>query len=126
MPKRVLVVDDSVVIRQVVRADLSQRGYAVDEAAGGRSALEKARQTQFDLIVTDQNMPGMDGLTLVKALRELPGYEKTPVLVLTTETSNEMKAAFRSAGATGWMSKPYAPERMTPALAKMLPDGPGL
>jgi two-component system chemotaxis response regulator CheY len=124
MPRQVLVVDDSVVIRQVVRADLSQRGYAVDEAAGGRSALEKARQVHYDLIVTDQNMPGMDGLALVKTLRELPGYEETPVLVLTTETSTEMKSAFRSAGATGWMSKPYSPERMTPALAKMLPDGP--
>ncbi len=124
MPKQVLVVDDSVVIRQVVRADLTQRGYEVDEAAGGRSAMEKVRQVCYDLIVTDQNMPGMDGLTLVKTLREMPGYEKTPVLVLTTETSTEMKAAFRNAGATGWMSKPYSPERMTPALAKMVPDGP--
>lgn len=124
MAKCVLVVDDSVVIRQVVRADLTQRGYAVDEAAGGRSAMEKVRQVRYDLIVTDQNMPGMDGLTLVKTLRDMPGYEKTPVLVLTTETSSEMKTAFRNAGATGWMSKPYSPERMTPALAKMVPDGP--
>jgi two-component system chemotaxis response regulator CheY len=108
----------------VVRADLTQRGYAVDEAAGGRSAMEKVRQVRYDLIVTDQNMPGMDGLTLVKTLRDMPGYEKTPVLVLTTETSSEMKTAFRNAGATGWMSKPYSPERMTPALAKMVPDGP--
>lgn len=124
MAKQVLVVDDSVVIRQVVRADLTQRGYEVDEAAGGRSAMEKVRQVKYDLIVTDQNMPGMDGLTLVKTLREMPGYETTPVLVLTTETSSEMKTAFRNAGATGWMSKPYSPERMTPALAKMVPDGP--
>lgn len=124
MAKRILVVDDSVVIRQVVRSDLSQRGYEVDEAAGGRSAMEKARNVQFDMVVTDQNMPGMDGLTFVQALREIPSYANTPVLVLTTETSSEMKTAFRQAGASGWMSKPYSPDRMTPALAKMLPDGP--
>ena len=124
MAKHILVVDDSVVIRQVVRADLSQRGYVVDEAAGGRSALENVRQTQYDMVVTDQNMPGMDGLTFVQALREMPSYAQTPVLVLTTETSNEMKSAFRQAGASGWMSKPYSPERMTPALERMLPGAP--
>ncbi len=123
MAKQVLVVDDSLVIRQMLRADLSNRGYEVDDASGGRSALEKLRQKQYDMVVSDQNMPGMDGLTMVKALRELPQYARTPVLVLTTETSDEMKAAFRAAGATGWMSKPYDPDRMTSALAKLMPDG---
>ncbi len=123
MAKCVLVVDDSLVIRQMLRADLTQRGYEVDEASGGRSALEKLRQRQFDMVVSDQNMPGMDGLTMVKALREIPEYARTPVLVLTTETSDEMKAAFRAAGATGWMSKPYDPERMSGALAKLMPGG---
>jgi two-component system chemotaxis response regulator CheY len=123
MPKHVLIVDDSMVMRQMLTADLSQRGYIVDEASGGRGALEKVRQRNYDLVVTDQNMPGMDGLTLVKNLRTIPGFEKTPVLVLTTETSDEMKSAFRQAGASAWMSKPFVPERMTAALAKMLPDG---
>ncbi|MBI3524521.1 MAG: response regulator [Betaproteobacteria bacterium] len=119
---RALVVDDSQVIRAMLVADLGQRGLAVDEASGGRSALEKARAKRYDIIVTDQNMPGMEGLDLVKSLRGMPGYEKTPILVLTTETSDEMKTKFRQAGASGWMSKPYSPERMTNALAKILPD----
>lgn len=123
MAKCVLVVDDSLVIRQMLRADLELRGYAVDDASGGRSALEKLRNKSYDLIVSDQNMPGMDGLTLVKALRELPEYARTPVLVLTTETSDAMKSAFRAAGASGWMSKPYDPDRMTAALAKFMPGG---
>ena len=122
MGKEILVVDDSSVIRQVLLADLSRRGHSVDEAAGGRSALDKARQKNYDLIVTDQNMPGMEGLALVKSLRELESYARVPILVLTTETSEEMKARFRAAGASGWMSKPFSPERMTAALAKFLPD----
>lgn len=123
MPKHVLIVDDSLVMRQMLIADLSHRGYVVDEASGGRGALEKARQHSYDLIVTDQNMPGMDGLSLVRGLRAMPGFERTPILVLTTETSDEMKAAFRQAGASGWMSKPFSPERMTAALTKMMPHG---
>lgn len=122
MQKQILVVDDSQVIRAMLVADLTRRGLLVDEASGGRSGLEKARNKQYDLVVTDQNMPGMEGLALVKSLRELAGYEKTPILVLTTETADEMKTKFRQAGASGWMSKPYAPEKMTAALAKLLPD----
>jgi two-component system chemotaxis response regulator CheY len=121
MPKQILVVDDSQVIRAMLIADLSQRGHEVDDASGGRSGLERARKKQYDLVVTDQNMPGMDGLAMVKGLREIAGYEKTPILVLTTETSDEMKASFRQVGASGWMSKPYSPDRMTAALAKLLP-----
>jgi two-component system chemotaxis response regulator CheY len=122
MPKHVLIVDDSLVMRQMLTADLSSRGFIVDEASAGRGALEKARQHHYDLVVTDQNMPGMDGLNLVRGLRAMPGFERTPILVLTTETSEEMKAAFRQAGASGWMSKPFSPERMSAALAKLLPD----
>lgn len=120
--KQILVVDDSVAMRTLLRADLGGRGFYVDDASGGRGALEKARQKLYDLVVTDLNMPGLDGLGLVKALRELDGYAKTPILVLTTETSAETKVHLREAGASGWMSKPYAPERMTAALAKFFPD----
>jgi two-component system chemotaxis response regulator CheY len=122
MPKKVLVVDDSQVMRAMLVDDLSRRGYTVDAATGGRSGIERARNSQYDLIVTDQNMPGMDGLEMVKIIRQMDGYKKTPILVLTTESSDELKAQFRSAGATGWMVKPYAPDRMTNALAKVLPD----
>lgn len=121
MPKRILIVDDSVAIRTVVATDLKQRGYEIDDAAGGRSALDKARNLQYDMVVTDLNMPGLDGLGLVKALRQLAGYAQTPIMVLTTETSDEMKATLREAGASGWMSKPYTSERMTAALTRMLP-----
>lgn len=122
MSKKILVVDDSDVIRKMLYVDLTGRGYSVEQASGGRGALEKARQVQFDLIVTDQNMPGMDGLTFVKTLREWDTYAKTPIVVLTTETSDEMKAKFREAGANGWMSKPFSSERMTGALSKLLPS----
>lgn len=124
MPKKILVVDDSPSIRSLLSVYLTGQGYAVDEASGGRSALEKARQNTYALIVTDQNMPGMEGLDLVQNLREMPGYQKIPILVLTTETADEMKASFKAAGASAWMSKPFAPERMAAALAKLLPDGP--
>jgi two-component system chemotaxis response regulator CheY len=120
MTKQALIVDDSQTMREMVIICLETLGLDVDEASGGRSGLEKAKSKQFDIIVTDQNMPGMDGLDLVRSLRLLPAYAKTPILVLTTETSDEMKAAFRAAGATGWMSKPFSPERMTAAITKML------
>jgi two-component system chemotaxis response regulator CheY len=122
MAKKVLIVDDSQVMRAMLVDDLGRRGYIVDAATGGRSGIEKARNSQYDLVVTDQNMPGMEGLEMVKTLRQMDGYSKIPILVLTTESSEELKAKFRSAGATGWMVKPYSPDRMTNALAKVLPD----
>ena len=120
MVKQILVVDDSPSIRAVLTVYFSGKGFEVDDASGGRSALEKARHKNYDLIVTDQNMPGMEGLSLVKSLRELSSCHTTPILVLTTETADEMKTAFRAAGASGWMSKPFSPERMDAALAKLL------
>ena len=121
MAKQILVVDDSPSIRSLLKVYFTERGFMVDESSGGRSGLEKARQKNYDLIVTDQNMPGMEGLSLVKSLRELPACKKTPILVLTTETADELKASFKEAGASGWMSKPFSPERMDAALAKLLP-----
>lgn len=122
MTRKILVADDSTVIRSMLKADLGAQGFEVDTAPGGRAALEKARAMQFDMIVTDQNMPGMTGIQLVKALRLLPEYQKTPIVVLTTESSDEIKAAFRAAGANGWMNKPYSTERMMAAVAKLLPN----
>lgn len=120
MSKKALVVDDSQSMRALVTMCLKSHDLEVDEASGGRSGLEKARAKQYDFVVTDQNMPGMEGLDLVKSLRAMPGYASTPILVLTTETSEEMKLAFKKAGASGWMSKPFSPERMSTAVSKLL------
>lgn len=120
MTKQALIVDDSPSMRSVVSHCLTTLGIAVDEASGGRSGLEKVRNKQYDVIVTDQNMPGMEGLEFVKNLRLMPAYAKTPIIVLTTETSDELKLAFRQAGANGWMSKPFTSERMSAAIAKLL------
>ena len=120
MAKQALIVDDSSSMRSVVLFCLTKIGLAVDEASDGKSGLEKARKKQYDIVLTDHNMPGMEGLEFVKTLRSIPGYAKTPIIVLTTETSDQMKSAFSQAGANGWMSKPFTPERMSAAIAKLL------
>lgn len=118
MVSTILVVDDSTSIRNMLKAFLMEFGLTVLEAGGGRAGLEQLRHNAVDLVITDQNMPGLDGVGFVKALRE--SGNSMPVLVLTTETSDEMKAKFRTAGANAWMSKPFTPERLEAALAKLL------
>src|SRR5277367_2749683 len=109
--KRVLSVDDSSSIRQMVSFTLRGAGYEVAEAVDGRDGLAKAGGSRFDLIVTDLNMPNMDGLQLIAAVRKLPGYTFIPILMLTTESQAEKKDAGRKAGATGWIVKPFAAEQ---------------
>ena len=116
----ILLVDDSTTIRNMLKATLEPAGYRILEASGGRAGLEVVKQEPLDLIISDQNMPGLDGLGMVKAIRAGSSNQNVPILVLTTETSNEMKAAFRAAGASGWMSKPFTPERLEAALKKLL------
>ncbi|RLM51454.1 response regulator, partial [Halobellus sp. Atlit-31R] len=99
MAKTILAVDDSSSLRQMVAFSLKAAGYNVLEAVDGLDGLEKAKQQGVDLVLTDQNMPRMDGLALIKTLRTLPTYAKTPILMLTTESSDEMKAKGRAAGA---------------------------
>ncbi len=118
MPKTILLVDDSSTIRNMLKAHLIPLGYTILEAAGGRAGLEQVKTGPIDLIISDQNMPGMDGLSMVKSIREGVHNTNVPIIVLTTETSDEMKAAFRAAGANGWMSKPYSPDRLDGALKK--------
>lgn len=112
MSKSILVVDDTRSMRKMVTTVLENAGYAVEEAADGAEALDKARGRVFDLVVTDHNMPRMDGVTLVRALRGLPEYDDVALIVLSTETGAELKAKGREAGATGWMAKPFDPNRM--------------
>lgn len=116
----VLLVDDSASIRNMLKATLAPLDYRILEASGGRAGLEVVRQEELDLIISDQNMPGLDGLGMVKSIRAGTKNQNVPILVLTTETSDEMKAAFRAAGASAWMSKPFTPERLEAALTKLL------
>ncbi|MEQ1882859.1 MAG: response regulator [Burkholderiales bacterium] len=120
MTKKILAVDDSATIRQMVSFTLRGAGYDVVLAQDGAEGLEKAKANQMNLILTDQNMPHMDGLALIRSLREIPYYKTTPILVLTTESSDEMKAQGKAAGATGWMVKPFDPEKLINIVKRVL------
>jgi two-component system chemotaxis response regulator CheY len=104
----------------MVAFSLKAAGYLVVDAVDGQDGLEKAKLQTVDLVLTDQNMPLMDGLTLIKALRQLPSYQKVPILMLTTESSDEMKAQGRAAGANGWLVKPFDPERLIEVVKKVI------
>jgi two-component system, chemotaxis family, chemotaxis protein CheY len=116
----ILAVDDSASMRQMVAFTLKGAGYNVIEAADGQEALDKARGEAVDLVLTDQNMPRMDGLTLVQNLRALASYATTPILILTTESSDEMKAKGKAAGATGWLVKPFDPAKLLAVVQKVI------
>jgi two-component system chemotaxis response regulator CheY len=120
MAKTILAVDDSSSLRQMVAFSLKAAGYLVVEAVDGQDGLDKAKLQSVDLVLTDQNMPRMDGLTLIKHLRTLPTYEKTPILMLTTESSDDMKMQGRAAGANGWLVKPFDPQRLIEVVKKVI------
>ncbi|MFO6423151.1 response regulator [Motilimonas sp. KMU-193] len=120
MSKNVLIVDDSASIRQMVEATLKSASYQVTLAKDGQEAFDLCKTNNFDFVLTDQNMPRMDGLTLIKSLRGLASYRTKPIVVLTTEASEEMKAKGRAAGATGWMVKPFDPAKLLQVAAKVL------
>jgi len=120
MSRVILTVDDSASMRQMVSFTLRGAGYEVVQAADGLQALDYARANSVDLVLTDVNMPGMDGITLVRELRALPNYRLTPMLVLTTESGTEKKQAGKQAGATGWIIKPFNPEQLLATIARVL------
>jgi len=103
----ILAVDDSSTMRQMLSVTLQNAGHQVIQAEDGLVALDIAREQKFDLVITDVRMPNMDGITLVSELRKLPGFEATPLLVLTTESAASKKQAGKAAGATGWIVKPF-------------------
>ena len=117
---RILVVDDSTTMRQMVSFTLTDAGHEVTEAADGASAVKEANARRFDLVITDVNMPGMNGIDLVRTLRALPDFKFIPMLVLTTEAGQEMKQRGREAGATGWIVKPFSPDVLLATLKKVL------
>mgnify|MGYP001764247514 CR=1 FL=1 len=120
MAKTILAVDDSASIRQMVSFTLKSAGYEVVEAVDGMDGLEKAKTRSINLILTDQNMPRMDGLTLIRSLRSQPQYKTTPILMLTTESSEAMKSQGRAAGATGWLVKPFDPQKLIEVVRKVI------
>lgn len=120
MAKTILAVDDSGSLRQMVAFSLKAAGYDVVQAVDGQDGLNKAKERTVDLVLTDQNMPIMDGLTLIKHLRELGSYQKVPILMLTTESSDEMKAKGKAAGANGWLVKPFDPKRLIEVVQKVI------
>ena len=119
MAKTVLAVDDSSSMRQMVSFTLKGAGYDVIEAVDGEDGFAKSKGSTVHLVLTDQNMPNMDGLTLIKALRGLPQYKTTPILMLTTESSDGMKVQGKSAGATGWLVKPFDPAKLLMVVKKV-------
>lgn len=120
MTRTIMTVDDSTSMRQMVKATLQSAGYGVVEAADGQEALDYARENSVDLVISDVNMPRMDGIMLVHELRALPTYRLTPLLLLTTESSHEKKLEGKRAGATGWIVKPFNPAQLLATLQKLL------
>jgi len=116
----ILAVDDSASMRQMVSFTLKSAGFNVVEAVDGQDGWEKSGSCDFDLVLVDQNMPRMDGISLTRKLRESPKFKTTPILILTTESSDQMKQAGRGAGATGWLVKPFDPAKLIEVIRKVI------
>jgi len=117
---KILAVDDSASMRQMVNFTLTGAGYQVKDAADGKQGLDLAKAEQFDVIVSDVNMPVMDGITMIAEIRKLPQYKRVPILMLTTESSSDKKMAGKQAGATGWIVKPFNPEQLLKTIARVV------
>ncbi len=120
MNKTIMTVDDSTSVRQMVSFTLQEAGYGVIEACDGKDALSKIQNAELDLILTDLNMPVMDGIELIKNVRIHPAHKFIPILMLTTESQNEKKLQGKSAGATGWIVKPFKPEQLLNVVKKVI------
>ncbi len=117
---KILAVDDSASMRQMVAFTLKGAGHDVVEAVDGVDALAKAKGNKFDLVISDVNMPNMDGITLIAELRALPDFKFTPMLMLTTESAGDKKQQGKAAGATGWIVKPFNPDQLLATIGKVL------
>lgn len=120
MAKTVLIVDDSASLRQVVSIALKGAGYDVIEGCDGKEALSKLTGQKVHLIISDVNMPNMDGITFVKEVKKLSNYKFTPIIMLTTESQESKKAEGQEAGAKAWVVKPFKPETMLLAVSKLI------
>jgi two-component system chemotaxis response regulator CheY len=120
MSKTILIVDDSASIRQVVSITLKKAGYEVIEGIDGKDGLTKLDGKKIHLIISDVNMPNMDGITMVKEVKKMPAYKFTPIIMLTTEGSDEKKKQGQAAGAKAWIVKPFKPEQMLQAVSMLV------
>lgn len=120
MGKAILIVDDSASVRQVVSIALKGAGYDVIEGCDGKDALTKLNGQKIHLIISDVNMPNMDGITFVKEVKKLPSYKFTPIIMLTTESQEGKKQEGQAAGAKAWVVKPFQPAQMLAAVAKLI------
>lgn len=121
MPKTILIIDDSASMRQMVAFTLQQAGFEVLQGEHGQDALTRMNGRKVDLVITDLNMPVMDGLSFIRAARARPDAKFTPILLLTTESQAAKKQECKLAGATGWILKPFDPEKLLQVIAKVLP-----
>lgn len=121
MAKSVLIVDDSTSMRQMLSYTLKEAGYQVTEGENGQQGLDRVKGARFDLIITDLNMPVLDGIGFIKGVRQQQACKFTPILMLTTETNPEKKQAGKEAGATGWIVKPFDPSKLLQTISKLLP-----
>ncbi|HAH10723.1 MAG TPA: response regulator [Alphaproteobacteria bacterium] len=119
MTKHIMAVDDSKTMRDMVSFTLRNAGFQVSEAEDGKAALNALSSAKVDAVITDLNMPNMDGVSLIKALRADPRYKTTPILMLTTESDPAKKSEGRDAGATGWLVKPFNPEKLVETVKKV-------
>jgi two-component system, chemotaxis family, chemotaxis protein CheY len=120
MSKTILTVDDSPSIRRMVAMTLEEAGYKVIEAVDGQDGLKKALAQPFDAIITDQNMPNLDGLGFIRALRQHPAGQGVPIVVLSTDSEDDLKAQARAAGALGWMVKPFTEDKLLAVVKKVI------
>ena len=119
MSKLILTVDDSASMRMLLKASLTAQGYSIESANDGEEGLERMREVKPDLLITDINMPKMDGFELIEAVRGVPEFKGTPILVLSTEFSDEKKSRAREAGATGWITKPFEATKLGAAIRRV-------
>jgi two-component system, chemotaxis family, chemotaxis protein CheY len=120
MNKTIMTAEDSPTIRKLVRAALENAGYSVLDAPDGQYALKMLEGLNADMVITDLNMPNLDGIELIKALRSLPAYKFTPIILLTTESQMEKVKEGKDAGATGWIVKPFDPEYLVSIVKKLI------
>ncbi len=120
MSKTILSVDDSRSIRDMVNFTLQSAGYTVHTAEDGRSGLAEAQARPVDMVITDLNMPNLNGIDFIKELRKLPAYAGKPIIMLTTESQDAKKAEGKAAGATGWLVKPFKPEQLVAVVRKLV------
>ncbi|KAF0223484.1 MAG: two-component system chemotaxis family response regulator [Rhodospirillaceae bacterium] len=120
MSKTILTVDDSASMRQMIKLSLKGSGHTLVEAVDGLDGLSKARETQANMVITDLNMPNMNGLGLIRELRKMPAYQGVPIVFLTTESDDAMKNEAKAAGATGWITKPFQAEQLLAVVRKVL------